>query len=127
MSSCCDNKPAEYLSAEEFLNLGTKNGEQRGILDILIALENESGKITPIDISCASSLTLELKNITTLKRLLSIDDVEEKFKNAFVAICREKNFRRTFDTLNRIFNESCKAELEVDYFKIMKGENDELI
>jgi hypothetical protein len=84
-------------------------------------LEDEKEEIMPIDISCVGELVNELKEASTLKKLFSIDDVEKRFEESFIAICRFANFNKNFQKLNVIFTSFCKAELEVDYFKHMGG------
>lgn len=117
MATCCVER-TENIITSDFLERNT-SGEKRTINAILCDLEDERDEILVIDLSPLTPLLEDLRGASTLKRLSEIDEVEQRFEEAFVALCRYSNFEQNFRKLNHIFKTDCKTELELDYFKIM--------
>lgn len=117
MSECCVEREADFTT-KDFLETGFV-GEAADIYTVLESIEDESDEIVPIDLSIIEPLIEDLRSSSTLKRLFDINDVEDRFEEAFIALCRYSNFEKNFQILNKIFTIDCRTELELDYFELM--------
>lgn len=122
MLLCSENAPKEITFSKEYL-YGAKDDES-SFSSTVKSLDADSDSSFEINVNVINDVINDAKTTTTLKRLCSISDIENRMKESFSYLSRSLWFIKEKETIAKIFR-SVSSESEVDYYTVMLEALDE--